>query len=68
MASFISALSLFILILSHGCFTLPIINQQLSSSTSNNDLTTEQALNLRVIFRFFFIFDLIKSNSILVSS
>lgn len=49
MASFISALSLFILILSHGCFTLPIINQQLSSSTSNNDLTTEQALNLRLV-------------------
>lgn len=49
MASFISTLSLFILVLSQSCFTLPIINQQLLSLTSNNDLTTEQAFNLRLV-------------------
>jgi len=52
MASFISALSLFILILSSGCFTSPIIDKQLSNPrlpSLNDDLTTEQAFHLRLI-------------------
>jgi len=52
MVPFISALSLFVLILSNGCFTLPIVDEQFSSSTFsslNDDLTTEQALSLRLV-------------------
>jgi len=53
MASFIPALSIFILVLFNGCFTLPIVvDEQLSSSTFpslNDDLTTEHALNLRLV-------------------
>jgi len=52
MASFISALSLFLLILSNGCFTSPIIDKQLSSPTFSSlydDLTTEPTFNLRLV-------------------
>jgi hypothetical protein len=36
MASFISALALFILVLSNGCFTLPVDNEYLFNSTQQN--------------------------------
>jgi len=52
MASFIAALSLFILVIFNGCFTLPIANEQPSSSTIsslNDDLTTGKAVNLRSV-------------------
>jgi len=52
MASFIAALSLFILVIFNGCFTLPIANEQISSSTIsslNDDLTTGKAINLRSV-------------------
>jgi len=51
MSSFISALSLFILILSNGYLTLPINNEQLWNSTfsSLNNLTNEQKFNLRLV-------------------
>jgi hypothetical protein len=50
MASLISTFPLFILILINGCFTLPIDNEHISSSTFsslNTDLTTERIFNLR---------------------
>jgi len=52
MASFIPALSFFILVLFNGYFTLPINDEQLSSTTFlllNDDVTTENAFNLRLI-------------------
>ncbi len=57
MASFISALALFILVLSNGCFTLPILDEQVFSSTYssvNDDVTTGETFNLRVNFCFFY--------------
>jgi len=52
MASFIASLSLFVLILSNGCFTLPIVDEQLWTSTFlplNHDLTTDSVFNLRFV-------------------
>jgi hypothetical protein len=52
MFSFISALAFFILVLSNGCFTLPILNEQISSSTYssiNDDVTTKEIVNLRLV-------------------
>jgi len=71
MASFIPTLSLFILVLFNSYFTLPIVDEQLSSSTFpllNDDLTTEHKVNVRVNFCLFLIFDLINFHSILVST
>ncbi len=55
MASFISALALFILVLSNGCFTLPILDEQVFNSTYssvNDDVTTGETFKLRVNFCF----------------
>jgi len=52
MASFISSLLLVILILANGCFTLPVGDEQSSSSTwssLNDDLTTEKVFNLSLV-------------------
>jgi hypothetical protein len=52
MASFISSLLLVILILANGCFTLPVGDEQSSSSTLsslNDDLTTEKVFNLLLV-------------------
>jgi len=52
MASFISSLLLVILILANGCFTLPVGDEQSSSSTFsslNDDLTTEKVFNLSLV-------------------
>jgi len=52
MASFVSALSLFILVLFNGCFTLPVINEQLPSSTFSSLYhysTTGKTVNLRLV-------------------
>jgi hypothetical protein len=52
MASFISALSLFILVLSNGCFTLPILEEQFPTSTYSSmvdGVTTAETFNLRSI-------------------
>jgi len=51
MASFISALALFVLVLSNGCFTLPVDNKQFSTSTSSSlhNLTNEQTLGLQLV-------------------
>jgi len=52
MTSFISALSLLILVLANGYFTLPVVDDHLSSSTFSSlhdDLTTEHAFNLRLV-------------------
>jgi len=52
MASFIYALSLFILVLSNGCLTLPIDDEQVSASTLpslNDEFTTERTFNLRLV-------------------
>jgi len=52
MASFISALSLFILVLSNGCFTLPILDEQFPTPTYSSmvdGVTTGETFNLRSI-------------------
>jgi hypothetical protein len=52
MASFISSLLFVILILANGCFTLPVGDEQSSSSTFsslNDDLTTEKVFNLSLV-------------------
>jgi hypothetical protein len=52
MASFISALSLFILVLSNGCFTLPILDEQFPTSTYSSmvdGVTTGETFNLRSV-------------------
>jgi len=52
MASFISALSLLILVLATGCFTLPVGKEQLSSSTLSSihdDSTTEKIAELKLV-------------------
>lgn len=52
MASFISTLSLLILVLANGYFTLPVVDRPLSSSTFSSlhdGLTTERARNLRLV-------------------
>jgi hypothetical protein len=49
MALFISGLSLFILVLFNSCFALPLVDEQLSSSTFSSmgdDLTTKKLFNL----------------------
>ncbi len=52
MTSFISSLLLVILILANGCFTLPVVGDEQSSSSTfsslNDDLTTEKVFNLSV--------------------
>jgi hypothetical protein len=55
MSSLISILALCILVLSNGCFTLPVVNQQIPSSTYtpiNDDVTTGETINLRVNFHY----------------
>ncbi|UJR29949.1 hypothetical protein I4U23_017496 [Adineta vaga] len=52
MASYISALSLVILVLISGCFTLPITDSEFSELTTSPfaiDLTTEKSFNLRTV-------------------
>jgi len=52
MASFISTLSLFILVLVSSCFTLPIIHEPILTSTLsslNEDSTTENPFSLRLV-------------------
>jgi len=48
MASFISALSLLVLVLFNGCFTLPIDDEQFSSSTFSS-LTNETTFGLQLV-------------------